>query len=82
MLYVSFTLSNVMFNRIFLIIPCFISQLRPCPQLEQDVLSDCLSLQQLQSSTSSHQFYNGKDGRSPALCPDIFTGTRKESNHI
>ncbi|KAM4739920.1 uncharacterized protein glis1b [Anableps anableps] len=49
-------------------------KLRPCSHLEQDVLSDCLSMQQLQSSTSSHQIYNGKDGRSPALCPDIFTG--------
>ncbi|XP_015225858.1 PREDICTED: zinc finger protein GLIS1-like isoform X2 [Cyprinodon variegatus] len=49
-------------------------KLRPCPHLEQDIMSDCLSLQQLQSSTSSHHLYNGKDGRSPALCPDIFTG--------
>ncbi|XP_027884026.1 zinc finger protein GLIS1 isoform X1 [Xiphophorus couchianus] len=49
-------------------------KLRPCPHLEQDVLSDCLSMQQLQSSSSSHQIYNGKDVRSPALCPDIFTG--------
>ncbi|KAM4548510.1 uncharacterized protein glis1b [Odontesthes bonariensis] len=49
-------------------------KLRPCPHLDQDVLSDCLSMQQLQSSTSSQHLYNGKDGRSPALGPDIFTG--------
>ncbi|XP_068599612.1 zinc finger protein GLIS1 [Brachionichthys hirsutus] len=50
-------------------------KLRPCPHLEQDVLSDCLSMQHLQSSTSSSQhLYNGKDGRSPGLGQDIFTG--------
>ncbi|KAM3876168.1 uncharacterized protein glis1b [Diretmus argenteus] len=58
-------------------------KLRPCPHLEQDVLSDCLSVQHLQSSTpsqhlhcsaSSQHLYNGKDGRSPGLGQDIFTG--------
>ncbi|XP_028259463.1 zinc finger protein GLIS3 isoform X3 [Parambassis ranga] len=49
-------------------------KLRPCPHLEQDVLSDCLSMQHLQSSTPSQHLYNGKDGRSPALGQDIFTG--------
>ncbi|XP_069006387.1 zinc finger protein GLIS1 [Embiotoca jacksoni] len=49
-------------------------KLRPCPHLEQDVLSDCLSMQHLQSSASSQHLYNGKDGRSPALGQDIFTG--------
>ncbi|KAL7396167.1 hypothetical protein ABVT39_001347 [Epinephelus coioides] len=49
-------------------------KLRPCPHLEQDVLSDCLSMQHLQSSTSSQHLYNGKDGRSPGLGQDIFTG--------
>ncbi|KAK5612747.1 hypothetical protein CRENBAI_007664, partial [Crenichthys baileyi] len=49
-------------------------KLRPCQTLEQDALSDCLSMQQIQSSTSSHHLYNSKDGRSPAMCPDIFTG--------
>ncbi|KAF3834903.1 hypothetical protein F7725_027461 [Dissostichus mawsoni] len=48
-------------------------QLRPCPHLEQDVLSDCLSMQHLHSSTSSQHLYN-KDGRSPGLGQDIFTG--------
>ncbi|XP_056270265.1 zinc finger protein GLIS1 isoform X1 [Pseudoliparis swirei] len=43
-------------------------KLRPCPHLEQDVLSDCLSMQHLQTSTSSQHLYNGKDGQ------DIFTG--------
>uniref|UniRef100_A0A669C251 GLIS family zinc finger 1b n=1 Tax=Oreochromis niloticus TaxID=8128 RepID=A0A669C251_ORENI len=49
-------------------------KLRPCPHLEQDVLSDCLSMQHLQSSTSTQHLYNGKDGHSPALGQDIFTG--------
>uniref|UniRef100_A0A673AEM0 GLIS family zinc finger 1b n=1 Tax=Sphaeramia orbicularis TaxID=375764 RepID=A0A673AEM0_9TELE len=49
-------------------------KLRPCPHLEQDVLSDCLSMQHLQSSTPSQHLYNGKDGRSPGLGQDIFTG--------
>ncbi|KAK9519056.1 hypothetical protein VZT92_021809 [Zoarces viviparus] len=49
-------------------------KLRPCPHLEQDVLSDCLSMQHLQSSTSSQHLYSGKDGRSPGLGQDIFTG--------
>uniref|UniRef100_A0A3Q2ZH54 Zinc finger protein GLIS1 n=1 Tax=Kryptolebias marmoratus TaxID=37003 RepID=A0A3Q2ZH54_KRYMA len=35
-------------------------KLRPCPHLEQDILSDCLSMQQLQNSTSTQQqLYNG-----------------------
>uniref|UniRef100_A0A4W5LIU6 GLIS family zinc finger 1b n=1 Tax=Hucho hucho TaxID=62062 RepID=A0A4W5LIU6_9TELE len=46
-------------------------KLRPCPHLEQDVLSECLSVQHLQ--VSQHLF-NGKDGRSPGLSQDIFTG--------
>ncbi|XP_076009240.1 uncharacterized protein glis1b [Genypterus blacodes] len=55
-------------------------KLRPsCPHLEQDVLSDCLSMQHLQNSqhsqhTPSQHLYNGKDGRSPGLGQDIFTG--------
>ncbi|KAF7203110.1 zinc finger protein GLIS1 [Nothobranchius furzeri] len=49
-------------------------KLWPGPHLEQDVLSDCLSLQQMQNSASSQQLYNGKDVRCPALGPDIFTG--------
>ncbi|KAM7011837.1 uncharacterized protein glis1b isoform 2-T2 [Tautogolabrus adspersus] len=49
-------------------------QLRPCPHLEQDVLSECLSMQHLQNSNSSQHLYNGKDGRSPGLGQDIFTG--------
>ncbi|KAM9385832.1 uncharacterized protein glis1b [Pholidichthys leucotaenia] len=52
-------------------------KLRPCPHLEQDVLSECLSMQHLQSSSttsSSQHLYNGKDGRSSALGQDIFTG--------
>ncbi|TNM87626.1 hypothetical protein fugu_005847 [Takifugu bimaculatus] len=49
-------------------------KLRPCPHLEPDVLSDCLSIQHLQGSASSEHLYNGKDGRSPGLGQDIFTG--------
>ncbi|XP_006803391.2 uncharacterized protein LOC102790025 [Neolamprologus brichardi] len=49
-------------------------KLRPCPHLEQDVLSDCLSMQHLQSSASTQHLYNGKDGHSPALGQDMFTG--------
>uniref|UniRef100_A0A3Q1IIE3 C2H2-type domain-containing protein n=1 Tax=Anabas testudineus TaxID=64144 RepID=A0A3Q1IIE3_ANATE len=49
-------------------------KLRPCPHLEQDVLSDCLSMQHVQSSSTSQHLYNGKDGRSPGLGQDIFTG--------
>ncbi|XP_014071373.1 zinc finger protein GLIS1 isoform X2 [Salmo salar] len=61
-------------------------QLRPCPHLEQDVLSECLSVHHLQGSApSQHQhlhcpapsqqhLFNGKDGRSPGLGQDIFTG--------
>ncbi|XP_035504651.2 zinc finger protein GLIS1 isoform X1 [Scophthalmus maximus] len=49
-------------------------KLRPCPHLEQDVLSECLSMQHLQSSTSSQHLFNGKDGHSPGLGQDIFTG--------
>ncbi|KAK5870141.1 hypothetical protein PBY51_024800 [Eleginops maclovinus] len=49
-------------------------KLRPCPHMEQDVLSDCLSMQHLHSSSSSQHLYNGKDGRSPGLGQDIFTG--------
>ncbi|XP_029003622.1 zinc finger protein GLIS1 isoform X2 [Betta splendens] len=50
-------------------------QLRPCPHLEQDVLSDCLSMQHLQSSSASSQhLYSGKDAHSPGLGQDLFTG--------
>ncbi|CAG01444.1 unnamed protein product [Tetraodon nigroviridis] len=49
-------------------------QLRPCPHLEPDVLSDCLSIQHLQGSASSEHLYNGKDGRSSGLGQDMFTG--------
>ncbi|XP_071029172.1 zinc finger protein GLIS1-like [Oncorhynchus clarkii lewisi] len=61
-------------------------KLRPFPHLEQDVLSECLSVQHLQGSApSQHQhlncptpaqqhLFNGKDGRSLGLGQDIFTG--------
>ncbi|CAL8253421.1 unnamed protein product [Merluccius merluccius] len=57
-------------------------KLRPCPHLEQDLLSDCLSIQHLQSSAPSSQHLHCpttpqhlyKDIRSPGLGQDIFTG--------
>ncbi|KAK2907769.1 hypothetical protein Q8A73_008842 [Channa argus] len=49
-------------------------KLRPCPHLEQEVLSDCLPMQHLQSASSAQHLYNCKDGRSPGLDQDIFTG--------
>ncbi|KAM6962525.1 uncharacterized protein glis1b [Aplochiton taeniatus] len=58
-------------------------KLRPCPHLEQEVLSDCLSVQHLQGSAPSQHLlcsaptqhlYSSKDGRSPGLSQDIFTG--------
>ncbi|XP_062308370.1 zinc finger protein GLIS1 isoform X3 [Osmerus eperlanus] len=58
-------------------------KLRPCPHLEQDVLSECLSVQHLTGSASSQHLhcalpsqhlFNGKDGCSPGLSQDIFTG--------
>ncbi|NP_001157276.2 GLIS family zinc finger 1-like [Oryzias latipes] len=47
-------------------------KLRPCPHLEQDVLSNCLSMQQLQSSASSQP--------PPALAADIYAGLYADSN--
>ncbi|CAL8307694.1 unnamed protein product [Lota lota] len=57
-------------------------KLRPCPHLDQDLLSDCLSIQHLQSSNPSSQHLHCppnpqhlyKDLRSPGLGQDIFTG--------
>ncbi|XP_042564932.1 zinc finger protein GLIS1 [Clupea harengus] len=61
-----------------------IIRLRPCPHLDADVLTDCLSIQHLHGSASSQHLHcpappqqsslNGKDGRSPGLGQDIFTG--------
>lgn len=58
--------------------------MRPCPHLDSDVLSDCLSVQHLHGSAptqhllcppgTQHISLNGKDGRSPGLAQDIFTG--------
>ncbi|KAM9831384.1 zinc finger protein GLIS1 [Neosynchiropus ocellatus] len=49
-------------------------KLRPCPHLEQDALSDCLSMQHLHGASSSQHLYTSKDGRSPGLNQDLFTG--------
>uniref|UniRef100_A0A8C1U1V2 GLIS family zinc finger 1b n=1 Tax=Cyprinus carpio TaxID=7962 RepID=A0A8C1U1V2_CYPCA len=58
-------------------------KLRACPHLESDALSECLSIQHLHDSapsqhphcpaTSQHSL-NGKEGRSPALGQELFTG--------
>ncbi|XP_049574840.1 zinc finger protein GLIS1 isoform X2 [Syngnathus scovelli] len=49
-------------------------QLRPCPHLEQDVLSDCLSMQHLQTSAQTQLLYGNKEGCSPGMSQDVFTG--------
>uniref|UniRef100_A0A3Q2Z999 GLIS family zinc finger 1b n=1 Tax=Hippocampus comes TaxID=109280 RepID=A0A3Q2Z999_HIPCM len=49
-------------------------KLRPCPHLEQDVLSDCLSMQHLQTSSQTQLLYSSKDGCSPGLSQDVFSG--------
>ncbi|KAL1023131.1 hypothetical protein UPYG_G00036780 [Umbra pygmaea] len=59
-------------------------KLRPCPHLEQDVMSECLSMQHLQGpapsqhlhcpASSQQHMFNVKDGRSERLGQDIFTG--------
>ena len=66
-----------------IILPCVIFwwQLRSCPHLEQDVLSECLSLQ-LHSSTPSQHLFNGKDTRSPALGQDVYSGSTHDSGKI
>ncbi|XP_071764648.2 uncharacterized protein glis1b [Centroberyx gerrardi] len=43
-------------------------KLRPCPHLEQDVLSDCLSVQHLQSSTPSQHLH------CPATSQHLYNG--------
>ncbi|XP_026125114.1 zinc finger protein GLIS1-like isoform X3 [Carassius auratus] len=58
-------------------------KLRACPHLESEALSECLSIQHLHGpapsqhphcpATSQHSL-NGKEGRSPALGQEIFTG--------
>ncbi|XP_051929735.1 zinc finger protein GLIS1 [Hippocampus zosterae] len=49
-------------------------KLRPCPHLEQDVLSDCLSMQHLQTSSQTQLLYSSKDGCAPGLSQDVFSG--------
>ncbi|XP_062412516.1 zinc finger protein GLIS1 [Sardina pilchardus] len=61
-------------------------KLRPCPHLDTDALTDCLSVQHLHHGSAPSQHLlcptpgqqqsslNGKDGRSPGLGQDIFTG--------
>ncbi|XP_066548799.1 zinc finger protein GLIS1 [Amia ocellicauda] len=49
-------------------------KLRPCTHLDQDVLSECLAVQHLHSSTTSQHLLNGKCARSPVMGQDMFTG--------
>ncbi|XP_061636433.1 uncharacterized protein LOC133481281 isoform X2 [Phyllopteryx taeniolatus] len=49
-------------------------QLRPCPHLEQDVLSDCASVAHLQTSAQTRQLYGTEEGCAPGLSRDAFTG--------
>ncbi|XP_076860484.1 zinc finger protein GLIS1 isoform X2 [Brachyhypopomus gauderio] len=54
-------------------------QLRACPHLETDDLSECLSVQHLHGPAHSQHLHcqntlNGKEGRSTALSQDVFTG--------
>ncbi|KAG1973503.1 zinc finger protein GLIS1 isoform X1 [Pimephales promelas] len=58
-------------------------KLRACPHLESDALSECLSIQHLHGPAPSQQSHcpvtsqhslNGKEGRSPALGQEMYTG--------
>ncbi|XP_028857005.1 zinc finger protein GLIS1 isoform X2 [Denticeps clupeoides] len=49
-------------------------QLRPCPHLETDILTDCLSGQHLHGPAPSQHSLNGKDGHTAGLGQDMFTG--------
>nr|XP_061790359.1 zinc finger protein GLIS1-like [Nerophis lumbriciformis] len=49
-------------------------KLRACPHLEQDVLSDCLSVQHLQNSGHTQHLYSNKEGCTTGLSQDVFTG--------
>lgn len=53
----------------------FPPQLRPCPHMESEVLSECLAMRHLHSSGSPQHTLNGKATRSPGLGQDVFTGT-------
>ncbi|XP_077462786.1 uncharacterized protein glis1b isoform X2 [Stigmatopora argus] len=49
-------------------------QLRTCPHLEQDVLSDCLSVPHLHNSGHAQHLYGNKDGCATGISQDVFTG--------
>ncbi|KAL4608248.1 zinc finger protein GLIS1 [Arapaima gigas] len=49
-------------------------KLRSCPHLESDVLSECLAMQHLHTSTPSQHLVSGKAARSLGLGQEIFTG--------
>uniref|UniRef100_A0AAY4BE46 C2H2-type domain-containing protein n=1 Tax=Denticeps clupeoides TaxID=299321 RepID=A0AAY4BE46_9TELE len=46
-------------------------KLRPCPHLETDILTDCLSGQHLHGPAPSQHSLNGKDGHTAGLGQDI-----------
>ncbi|XP_058890919.1 zinc finger protein GLIS3-like isoform X3 [Acipenser ruthenus] len=49
-------------------------KLRPCNNLDQDLLNECLAVQNLQTATSAQHLLNGKGGRSSGLSHEMFTG--------
>ncbi|XP_051964849.1 zinc finger protein GLIS1-like [Xyrauchen texanus] len=49
-------------------------KLRVCPHLEPDALSECLSVQHLHGPAPSQHSLNGKEGHSPVLGQEMFTG--------
>ncbi|XP_051509520.1 zinc finger protein GLIS1-like [Myxocyprinus asiaticus] len=55
-------------------------KLRACPVLEPDALNECLSIQHLHGPAPSQHSLNGKEGRSPVLGQEMFTGLYAGSN--
>ncbi|XP_077389857.1 uncharacterized protein LOC144026756 isoform X3 [Festucalex cinctus] len=56
-------------------------KLRPCPHLEQDVLSDCLSMQHLQTSAHAQLLYSNKDGLNQDVFTGLYAGTGTPHHH-
>nr|XP_003216538.1 PREDICTED: zinc finger protein GLIS3 isoform X1 [Anolis carolinensis]XP_016846523.1 PREDICTED: zinc finger protein GLIS3 isoform X1 [Anolis carolinensis]XP_016846524.1 PREDICTED: zinc finger protein GLIS3 isoform X1 [Anolis carolinensis] len=55
-------------------------KLRSNTEIDQDILSDCLTIQTLQPSTSPHDAADSSVRRSPGLVPDIYTAALFSSN--
>lgn len=56
-------------------------KLRSSTELEQDILSDCLTIQPLQTSASPHDGADTTMGRSPCPVHDVYPVTLYSSNH-